>query len=1056
MLEKKYRLGIDLGSTSIGWALIELDENSEPYGITKLGVRIFPDGRDDKSKEPLSVSRRIKRGMRRNHDRYLQRMRKLLSIFEESGFIPQDTAQRKTLFMKDPYELRSMALDQKISQDEFARAILHLAKRRGFLSNRKAADDKEASAFKAAISNFIEQLEKTGSRTIGEYLYNKTKDIPLRHMAPSLRFRYDAKLPDDERVFPRRDLVMAEFEQIWEKQAQYHPELTASLKAEVFAAIFYQRPLKSPSKGKCIFFPTEERIAKAHPLFQEFRILQEVNNLRIELIFEQRFRDLAAEEKMLIYGILEHTETKKLSALRKDIFKVQKDEYRFNYETENRDSLKGNLTNIAFSSKKRALASEYWKTISTDERSSLVELLISDKDDQAISKELKAKGLSDELIEELMSTSLPSDYANLSKKAIEAILPYMKQGDKYPDACLKAGFAHSETFNGEVYPDGDLPYYGELLKSSVLPTGRKTGDKEADEHGKIGNPTVHIALNQLRKLINALADKYGAPSQIVLELARDLKMNKEQKEEYNKRLNRQTKDNLRIEEELRKISVVNNRENRTRYKLWEELSQDPLERKCVYSGKLIPIEKLFGPEFELEHILPKSRTYDDSISNKTISYYAANRYKGERSPFEAFGASADSYDWNAISERAARLPHNKRKRFLKDSMDNFKNESEVLARMLNDTRYMSRIARHYMCHVCGDKNVWVITGQQTAMIRKKWGLEAVLAEGDSVAKNRADHRHHAIDAFVISMMTPSLINRFSKSVKNSQTRFLERLGEPFPGFSHEDFKAMVDRILISFKPDQPKPESLRKRVQTAGPLMKDTAYGFIGIDPRNSKYSLYSERALITGLKVQDVEFIIDPTIREQLKSLCSDGPDKKVFKDRLDTWSKKNNVRRVKLANRVNPKTMIPIKDRQGKVFKFYSSDENLFIDIYTTNRPEHKGKWFSEIVKSYNAHQPAFLPEWKQTHPIGKLIMRLYKNDMVAFDGPEGTREIRRVRQISKGNVFLRGLSIAQRSDGLGDDVGEEFSPNQLQKRRAVKAGIDILGRAFDPLWSRKDANT
>ncbi|HNX00654.1 MAG TPA: type II CRISPR RNA-guided endonuclease Cas9, partial [Candidatus Cloacimonadota bacterium] len=135
--KENYRLGIDMGSTSIGWCMLKLNDNNEPYDIINMGVRIFPDGRDDKSKEPLSVKRRNYRSMRRNLDRYLLRREQLLHFLDEHSLLPKDENERTSLFIKDPLEIRVKALDKEISLYEFSRAIIHLSKRRGFKSNRK-------------------------------------------------------------------------------------------------------------------------------------------------------------------------------------------------------------------------------------------------------------------------------------------------------------------------------------------------------------------------------------------------------------------------------------------------------------------------------------------------------------------------------------------------------------------------------------------------------------------------------------------------------------------------------------------------------------------------------------------------------------------------------------------------------------------------------------------------------------------------------------------------------------------------------------------------------
>jgi CRISPR-associated endonuclease Csn1 len=1053
MLKKHYRLGIDMGSSSIGWAIILLDEQNEPCGIEKMGVRIFPDGREAKTPTPLSVKRRTYRGTRRNHDRFLERMRALLKIFEENSLLPTDPEERKKIFDLNPYELRARALDHKLEKAEFARALFHLAKRRGFKSNRKTDNADESTAFMSAIENLHQKLTEGKARTIGEYLYLRQNQNHIEHQKDSIRFRYDTKTySEQDTMFPHRDMVVSEFEQMWAAQHKHHFELNNALKEEVYHAIFYQRPLQPADKGKCFFEPGEPRAPKAHPLFQEFRILQDINNLIVEDLSDQSCRQLTIEERDKLTDVLMNSKESKFSSLRNKLFGKSKDNFRFNYETESRDKLKGNLTSAAFRKHKDSALAKLWNSLSDEKQQELVELLCEDITDDVLRKRLADFSDSPDVIEDLFYLSLPAGFGNLSIKTLKKIVPHLREGLIYSDACLKAGYDHSEDWNGEVYHDADLPYYGKLLKRSVLPLTRKSNDEEADIHGKINNPTVHIALNQIRKIINTLEKVYGPPAQIVLELARELKMGGKEKEEFEKKQRIQTATNDRIAKELEHLKVSNNYENRTRYKLWEELSEDPTQRRCIYTGRIIPIEKLFDSEFEIEHILPKSRTFDDSFANKTISHYVANRYKGERSPYEAFGQSADNYTWDTIVQRASKLPENKRRRFLKDSMERFADEKEVLARMLNDTRYMSRVAKDYLQYVVGKKNIWVVNGRQTSLLRSKWGLNSILNEDGSGSKNRADHRHHAIDAFVIGMMGHSTVNRLSTAIKQSRDRYLEKLGNPFPLFCHEDFARKVNEIMVSYKPDQINPVKLRERNQTAGPLVKDTAYGYLGPDPKDPKKHLYTERVSVAEINLKDTERIIDPVIKASLKAHILALSDTKKIKASLAEWSQKTGIKKVKLLMSANPNTMICIRDKTGEIYKCYASGENLFADIYCIEPWKDDSKWYMEIVPSYNAHQSGFVPNWKQKHPMAKLIMRLFKNDTVCIDGEFG-RQYRRVKKMSPGSLWLRKINIAKREKD-DEDRGEKFSISGLQKLHARKSGIDIIGRAFDPFAGGKHA--
>ena len=292
----KYRLGLDLGTNSIGWAAVRLDESGEPCGVLGMGVRIFPDGRDAQSETSNAVARRTARGQRRRWDRYLKRSGELMQALVEFGLMPRDEVERKGLERLDPYKLRARALDEPLQPFELGRGIFHLNQRRGFKSNRKAGgDEKEGKNLSAAIGNLRRNIEDTGARTLGEFLARRHE----RHETVRARMDIDA----DTSLYPDRAMYQAEFDAIRGKQAQYHalnPEQWDKLRE----IIFFQRPLKPVEPGWCQFeYENEERrAAKALPVFQEFRMLQEVNNLKVRAGIEPEPRSIRRSGRSLWKG----------------------------------------------------------------------------------------------------------------------------------------------------------------------------------------------------------------------------------------------------------------------------------------------------------------------------------------------------------------------------------------------------------------------------------------------------------------------------------------------------------------------------------------------------------------------------------------------------------------------------------------------------------------------------------------------------------------------------------------------------------------------------------
>ena len=262
--DTKYRLGLDLGTNSIGWAAISLDANGNPCGVLDMGVRIFPDGRKSTDKTSNAVSRRLARGQRRRRDRYLERRSKLMDALVEYGLMPPDKGERKALERRDPYELRARVLDEPLSRFELGRALFHLNQRRGFKSNRKAAtdDENEAKKTRADISLLRQSIEEGGARTLGEFLAQRHSEREMVRARP------------DMGLYPDRAMYEAEFDTIRESQEPHHC-LSAEQWDRLNDIIFFQLPLKPVDPGWCQFeFQSgEKRAARALPIFQEFRML---------------------------------------------------------------------------------------------------------------------------------------------------------------------------------------------------------------------------------------------------------------------------------------------------------------------------------------------------------------------------------------------------------------------------------------------------------------------------------------------------------------------------------------------------------------------------------------------------------------------------------------------------------------------------------------------------------------------------------------------------------------------------------------------------------------
>lgn len=738
----RWRLGADLGANSLGWCALALDAVGQPHGIISLGARIFSDGRDRKSKQSLAVDRRLARAMRRHRDRFKQRQAALLKHLELAGLFPPATEieARRNLEACDPYDLRARALTETLTPFQVGRALFHLNQRRGFRSNRRADRGvrDESGKIEVGVERLRQRLAVANAPSLGVFLDARRKSAPDDNHIPSVRIRLrpetgEGATGDGYDFYPHRAMLEEEFEKIVDAQAAHHPGvLTEEVRSRLHGIIFSQRKLKAPKVGSCTLVSGEARLPKAHPLFQKRRLLEELNALRIVLPGELA-RPLTKEQRDLLYLKLKEKRAVGFETLRTRVLKLGS-VARFNKEGENRTELQGDEVAAALADKKRF--GLRWGHLTADRQWSVVERIQgaeSEEDIAELETWLRSEfGLTHEQAKATANAPLPDGFGRFGETATRKLVDVMAaEVIIYSDAVLKAGLGHhSDRRTGHFL--NELPYYGEVLERHILPgTGDPNEENVETRVGRLTNPTVHIGLNQLRRLVNRLLKAYGPPEEIALELARDLKFDEKRKDEINRRNRRNREDAVRRSAKLQELGVRDSGANRALLKLWEELNPgNVLDRRCVYTGKQISARMVFSEEVEVDHILPFSMSLDDSQANRLLCLREANRRKAKQPPHKAFGHRED---WPEIAERAARLPKEKRWRFEPDALQRFAGERDFLARQLNDTQHLSRLARDYLSALYPDRGegsskVWVSPGRLTEMLRRSWGLNTLCGD----------------------------------------------------------------------------------------------------------------------------------------------------------------------------------------------------------------------------------------------------------------------------------------------------------------------------------------
>jgi CRISPR-associated endonuclease Csn1 len=1058
MLHKmRYRLALDLGSTSIGWGLIRLDDDEppKPIALIRSGVRLFGDGREPTKPgevgASLAVTRRVARQMRRRRDRQLRRKARIMAALVKLGFWADDKAQQQLLVGLDPYTLRRKGLDNALTPAEFGRVLFHLNQRRGFKSNRKTdKGDPDGGLLKSTIKKLNEQLSNEGARTVGEWLARR------HDQRISVRARLRGKTAKDKAydLYISRQMVADEFDMLWAKQAEFSPIVfNESSRVELRRELLHQRPLLPVQPGRCTLIPDETRALFALPSTQRFRIYQELNNLRLQTRLEdvplslQQRNTLAA---LLDKGKVTFTQMRRALGLAAGS--------KFNLEDGKRRDLKGNFTNLALSEADRF--GDAWFAFDLTKQDDIVERLHTEPDESVLVAWLVANtGVDEAQAENIAAANLPEGYGNVCRKALDKILPFL-QGDviTYDKAVQLAGLgshsalSHSQ-LTGEVL--GELPYYGEALQRHVgfADPKAKESDSLAKRFGRIPNPTVHIGLNELRKVVNKLIARYGHPAEVVVEIARQLKQGQAQREAEQERQALRQKENEGYAEKIHALHGNSTKHVSAKdlrlMRLWTELNpEDVANRKCPYTGEQIGMTRLFSGEIEIEHILPFSQTLDDSLNNQTVAVRRANQDKGNRTPYEAFGHSPPGYSYDDILKRAEFMPAQKRKRFAQGALQTWlKEDKDFLPRALNDTAYLSRIAKEYLTLICPHNRVRVIPGRLTSMLRGKFGLDDIL--GLKGIKNREDHRHHAVDAAVIGVTDQGLLQRFARASAQAREDGLSRLVAemplPWPTYREHVARA-IERVVVSHRPDH----------GHQGALHNATAYGLRGD-------GVVSHRVMLDEFKsASDVEKKTFAGARLQAAVLEATGNSSgKEFAAKMAAFQQATGVRRVQLLER---RDLIEIADEsanhrhgvdglgQAKPYKGYLGNSNFCIEIWRGKR----GKWNSEVISTFRAHQlvkdhgVAVLRQPTKAQNGEALVMRLTIDDAVRLTHKDQVRLMRLVAVSSEGKLSFVDLNEANAAARAKDKV-DEFAyvyktAGTMQTSKARKVHVSELGDVRD----------
>lgn len=940
-MSTKTVFSLDLGTASIGWAVVSLDEE-QGGEVIGLGVRSFEEPVEPKERKPKNVKRRNARMARRTTFRRKDRKKHLLSLLQSKRMAP--SVNLESWLSLNPYDLRRAGTSSQLSLEELGRALYHICQRRGFLSNRKTKGLSETGI--PEVDNLIELDE---SSDLQKSLSSGKKDEDSLMLASIAQLQsqliekgitlgsYLAELNDNkERIRSRhtqRSMYSEEFKRIWNTQSEYYPDiLRDDFKLEIERAIFFQRPLRPVLRGKCQLEPNKPCTLRLHTAFQELRIWQTLANIRLTSTSDYKERGLSQEEKLIIAQALETTEKLSWAKFRKLLKVPGKDRYRINLEEGGMLALEGNKTSVALNRSTDGL----WNTLDQTTKDTAQDILTSRMTDRVkLHKLISDANVNPETAYKLLIANLPDGTASMSLKAIKKILPHLKEGHDFYNARLAAGYVaihEAENENLDILPWESL--------------------------NDLRNPGVKKCVFESRKLVNALIRKYGKPDEIKIELARELGQNKLDRQN----IQRAQRENELLNQQAATLAQENgiaspSRTDKLKYRLWLECNQT-----CPFTGKPISISELWTEKWHIEHIIPFSISLDDSFANKTLCESHFNVHvKKNQLPSQLFGA--DEQSRNAMLQRVGEFRGGRHKKKLfqvlrEDLGDDFK------ARQLNDTRYASKYVRDYLKKL--GIPVTSSTGKHTSDLRYQWGLHTVLSpDGD---KNRMDHRHHAIDALVTGLTTPALVKRITELYKNGGSLQHGNLKAPLPWPDlRNQVIAAVDKMVVTHEP--------RHRVR--GALHEETGYGHSKLNGK------LTTRKPLVGLTEGEVQRIVDDSLREKVQAHIKNTDGK--LEERLATFRVTDKEGVIHPVHRVQIYARGSSEDRYLKTDRgYFPSGANQWLIITKKLESEERNAhivplWRAAKLVHERTPMESLIPDGEE------IIFVLNKNDMIELSEPK-----------------------------------------------------------------------
>ncbi|WP_107859426.1 type II CRISPR RNA-guided endonuclease Cas9 [Neisseria cinerea] len=1071
-----YILGLDIGIASVGWAMVEIDEEENPIRLIDFGVRVFERAEVPKTGDSLAMARRLARSVRRLTRRRAHRLLRARRLLKREGILQAADFDENGLIKSlpnTPWQLRAAALDRKLMPLEWSAVLLHLIKHRGYLSQRKnegETADKELGALLKGVADNAHTLQTGDFRTPAELALNK-----FEKESGHIRNQRG----DYSHTFSRKDL-QAELNLLFEKQKKFgNPHVSDGLKEGIETLLMTQRPALSGDAvqkmlGHCTFEPTEPKAAKNTYTAERFVWLTKLNNLRI--LEQGSERPLTDTERATLMdepyrkSKLTYAQARKLLDLDDTAFFKGLRYGKDNAEASTLMEMK------AYHAISRALEKEGLKdkksplNLSPELQDEIGTAFSLFKTDEDITGRLKDR-VQPEILEALLKHISFDKFVQISLKALRRIVPLMEQGKRYDEACA------------EIYGD----HYGkknteEKIYLPPIP---------ADE---IRNPVVLRALSQARKVINGVVRRYGSPARIHIETAREVGKSFKDRKEIEKRQEENRKDRKKAAAKFREYfpNFVGEPKSKDILKLRLYEQQ---HGKCLYSGKEINLGRLNEKGYvEIDHALPFSRTWDDSFNNKVLVLGSENQNKSNQTPYEYFNGKGNSREWQEFKARVetSRFPRSKKQRILLQKFD----EDGFKERNLNDTRYVNRflcqfVADHMRLTGKGKRRVFASNGQITNLLRGFWGLRKVRAEND---------RHHALDAVVVACSTVAMQQKITRFVRYKEMNAFDgktidkETGEVLHQKTHFpqpwEFFAQEVMIRVFGKPDgkpefeeadtpeklrtllaeklSSRPEAVHEYVTplfvSRAPNRKMSGQGHMETvkSAKRLDEGVSVLRVPLTQLKLKDLEKMVnrerEPKLYEALKARLEAHKDDpaKAFAEPFYKYDKAGNRTQQVKAVRVEQvqKTGVWVRNHNG----IADNATMVRVDVF-----EKDGKYYLVPIYSWQVAK-GILPDravvqgkdeedWSVMDESFEFKFVLYANDLIkvqlkkdsffgyfiGLDRATGQISLRHHdldKSKGKDGIYRIGVKTALSFQKYQiDELGKEIRPCRLKKRPPVR---------------------